>query len=956
MNLRNQAFIFLLCLFFLSFTNNGNQKTSGGVREAWVRYFGANKVLGEDVVVANAVDQAGNVYITGYSPTVPNGYDYYTIKLNPLGLKIWSAKYNGPGNGDDIPVGMVLDDGGNVYVTGTSYVSKTNTDFATVKYNASGKEQWVARYNSPDDLLDEAKAVAVDGKGNVFVTGKSDTVYRMNQRTCVTIKYDALGREQWVKRYRGLDNIQADGVAIDLDARGNVYVAGTSNRNPNDNFFSDFMTIKYATTGEQEWVRRFNADQPFANAVAVALVVDAVGNVGVTGTLREGAGLVTVKYNTRGEQRWSASYYKPLYNIPTELAFDQVGNLYVTGRSGSDGNYDFVTIKYDSIGVEKWAARYVGPFASFDRASALGVDVSGNVYVTGTSTGNACTVVKYDAAGVEQWAIRSALPGSGYPESKPDLAIDPAGNVHIATTTTGAPEGRNRNYLAIKYNPTGAEQWSAQLDEGRSTDEYANATFVDAAGNTYVAGYSIGLGVVIVKYNSAGTSRILLPGAATIDHVTSLFVDASGNIYLAGYTSIENLPPDYLTAKFDADGRLLWQARYNGVGNGADEATAIAVDVLGNVYVTGASKGQATSRDDHVTIKYNSNGVEQWVARNTKERFDSFHFPPRIALDASGNIHIASNAATIKYDASGNERWVVRDQPGYAIEVDAKGNVFTVGVDIANKQYITIKRDSSGNKIWEARQEGMLYSNSTSLLAISRMGGVYIAGQAVNPATGSTDFMVVKYSDAGVKRWVAYHLSLTYSESRMSALALDKDDNVYVTGTGPSTTRTSTDFVTVKYNSSGVEQWRISFGSPADAYDQPIGIGLDAAGNVYVAGRSQNTNGGVWRTFTTVKYEQTPNAVVERQSELPTSYRLEQNLPNPFNPSTIIRFDLPQAERVHLAVYNLRGELVATLVDGNLSPGTHAFTFNANGLASGVYFYRVSTEKFSATKKMLLTK
>ncbi len=96
--------------------------------------------------------------------------------------------------------------------------------------------------------------------------------------------------------------------------------------------------------------------------------------------------------------------------------------------------------------------------------------------------------------------------------------------------------------------------------------------------------------------------------------------------------------------------------------------------------------------------------------------------------------------------------------------------------------------------------------------------------------------------------------------------------------------------------------------------------------------------------------------VDEPETELPTSYRLEQNLPNPFNPSTIIRFDLPQAERVHLAVYNLRGELVATLVDGNLSPGAHAFTFNANGLASGVYFYRVSMEKFSATKKMLLTK
>lgn len=96
--------------------------------------------------------------------------------------------------------------------------------------------------------------------------------------------------------------------------------------------------------------------------------------------------------------------------------------------------------------------------------------------------------------------------------------------------------------------------------------------------------------------------------------------------------------------------------------------------------------------------------------------------------------------------------------------------------------------------------------------------------------------------------------------------------------------------------------------------------------------------------------------VDEPALEVPKQYQLAQNLPNPFNPSTIIRFDLPQQERVHLAIYNLRGELVATLVDGNLNAGAHAFTFDARGLATGVYFYRVTTERFSATKKMLLAK
>jgi len=98
-------------------------------------------------------------------------------------------------------------------------------------------------------------------------------------------------------------------------------------------------------------------------------------------------------------------------------------------------------------------------------------------------------------------------------------------------------------------------------------------------------------------------------------------------------------------------------------------------------------------------------------------------------------------------------------------------------------------------------------------------------------------------------------------------------------------------------------------------------------------------------------------------AEVPTQSRLAQNLPPPFsangtsgNPSTIICFDLPQAERVHLAIYNLRGELVRTLVDGNLSPGAHAFTFEASGLATGVYLYPVPMEKFPETEKMLRAK
>lgn len=89
---------------------------------------------------------------------------------------------------------------------------------------------------------------------------------------------------------------------------------------------------------------------------------------------------------------------------------------------------------------------------------------------------------------------------------------------------------------------------------------------------------------------------------------------------------------------------------------------------------------------------------------------------------------------------------------------------------------------------------------------------------------------------------------------------------------------------------------------------------------------------------------------------LPTEFALEQNYPNPFNPSTVIEFAVPREARVRLDVYNLLGQKVATLVDENLTAGYYTRQFNGTGIASGLYFYRLSTNDVSFLKKMMLVK
>ncbi|WP_369685745.1 T9SS type A sorting domain-containing protein [Ignavibacterium album] len=89
---------------------------------------------------------------------------------------------------------------------------------------------------------------------------------------------------------------------------------------------------------------------------------------------------------------------------------------------------------------------------------------------------------------------------------------------------------------------------------------------------------------------------------------------------------------------------------------------------------------------------------------------------------------------------------------------------------------------------------------------------------------------------------------------------------------------------------------------------------------------------------------------------LPTEYDLEQNFPNPFNPTTTINFQLPENSHVSLKVFDIIGNLIATLVDENIEAGYHSIVWDASGLSSGVYLYSLTSGSFVSTKKLVLMK
>jgi hypothetical protein len=114
---------------------------------------------------------------------------------------------------------------------------------------------------------------------------------------------------------------------------------------------------------------------------------------------------------------------------------------------------------------------------------------------------------------------------------------------------------------------------------------------------------------------------------------------------------------------------------------------------------------------------------------------------------------------------------------------------------------------------------------------------------------------------------------------------------------------------------------------------------------------------GDWYAFVNFFENTTPAVAIDDElSEYPSEFSLNQNYPNPFNPVTTISFTIPKTSVVNISVYNVTGQLVKTVINEQKNPGTYSVKWHSRGMISGVYFYRLTTEEFSAVKKCIILK
>ena len=420
----------------------------GGV-PLWANLYVAGQVGGQPNALA--LDGSGNVFVTGFTTSSSFTFEYATIKYSSAGTALWTNYYNGLPNGSAQAYALAVDVTGNVLVTGQAYDSAfVNSDYATIKYSGAGVPLWTNRYHGPGIGFNSASAVAVDGSGNVFVTGYSVDTNSLDDYT--TIKYSGAGTPLWTNRYNGSGNSTDQAFALAVDGSGNVFVTGNSY---NTNTYNDFVTIKYSSAGVPLWTNRYNGPGN-SDDVAQALALDGTGNVFITGRSTNTRGdydYVTIKYSSAGVPLWTKRYDGPgnSTDIPNAIRADANGNVYVTGRSyGTNGGFDYATIKYSGTGVPLWTNRFDGRGNIYNEGRAVAVDGAGNVFVTGSCGSGetaACETIAYSGAGVPLWT-NWFRPQDG---SGTAVLVDGSGNV-LVTGSYFIPDGTGYVWATLKYS------------------------------------------------------------------------------------------------------------------------------------------------------------------------------------------------------------------------------------------------------------------------------------------------------------------------------------------------------------------------------------------------------------------------------------------------------------------------------------------------------------------------
>lgn len=639
---------------------------------------------------------------------------------------------------------------------------------------------------------------------------------------------------------------------------------------------------------------------------------------------------------------------------------------------------------------------------SAESPNGVAVDGSGNVYITGIFQGtvdfdpsggttnlasagnNDVFIAKYNSSGALVWADRI---GTTTDEFSFGIALDASSNVHVVGYFSGTvdfdPGAGTSNLTSnggtdiffAKYNSSGGLVWAKNV--GGTSNEVGRAIGLDGSGNVFITGEfrstadfdpgagtqnltSAGLAdVFVAEYTSAGVYVLALSmGGTSNDIGYGIGVDGVGLITVTGRfqgtadfdpsVSTTNLVSaggyDIFLAQYDNTGAIQWA--YGSGQTTDDYAFGLAVDNGGgDMYVTGKFEGTVdfnplagvtnlTSNgvEDAFFAKYDASGTLLWAKNVAGSGAD---FANAITFDGSGNVYVAGSFQTTLNDADFD--------PG-------AGTAILNGYGMFFAKYT-----STGAYVWAKAVTAIAGSGNTAKgIAVDGSGNVYVTGVFIetadfDPGTGTTtvtnnssnDIFLAKYTSSGVL------------PVQLTALAATTSGAGAELSWGTATELNSYGFAIErrKMNDGSSQEWsNIGFIAGAGTSNAPHEYSF--ADRSVLPGRyayriKQIDNDGSFQYF--------GNAEVEVGLTV-SRFEIESNYPNPFNPTTVISYQLPVASMVHLKIFDVMGREVETLVNQEMPAGQHRLQWTASHVSSGTYFCRLEAGGKVAISKMILMK
>lgn len=386
----------------------------------------------------------------------------------------------------------------------------------------------------------------------------------------------------------------------------------------------------------------------------------------------------------------------------------------------------------------------------------------------------------------------------------------------IITVGNTMVQGQQANILITVFSDDGTIEWQTDWNGPQNGSDYGAAVISDYNGNIYVAGASqynpsTDFDIVLLKYDWQGNLQweIDYDGTGGTDVPVEIAMDNAGYIYITGTSKGSSSNFDFITLKFDENGNLEWDARYDFNGN-IDIAVNIVVEETGDqVTVTGGSE-YSLGNWDYTTVSYNINGNQTNVNREPSDETD-IRKPKDIVKDAGKNFYITgiqdngtnNDIKLIKLDSTLQSKWV---------------------------------------QVYDEENEG------SNALAIDKNGNLYIGGWQ-EKAPGFRKFLLLKYDSFGNLLWSQTLWPTddkTFAE--ITDITLDLDDVVSVIGFASD--GSNSDIVTAQYNPDGNLAWVKTWGNMIGSIDFPTNI-QQTGDNIFVSGRTNDTSGTKW---VTIKY------------------------------------------------------------------------------------------------------